>query len=70
MSPSRYGKLIIEALNQIMTTEFAAIQSISLLCASVIEAGGVIHVFGTGHSALAVADTFYQRHPDSQRRTK
>lgn len=60
MHSSRYAKLITELMNQVMTHESMSIQSAVLLCAETIEAGGVIHVFGTGHSALAVADTFYR----------
>jgi uncharacterized phosphosugar-binding protein len=47
-------------MNQIVVHETGAIGSAAQLCAEVIAQGGVIHVFGTGHSSHQAADTFYR----------
>jgi uncharacterized phosphosugar-binding protein len=47
-------------MNQIVAHETSAIGSAAELCADVIAQGGVIHVFGTGHSSHQAADAFYR----------
>jgi uncharacterized phosphosugar-binding protein len=47
-------------MNRIVAHEGDAIGSAAQLCTDVIAQGGVIHVFGTGHSSHQAADTFYR----------
>ncbi len=55
-----YWISITEIMNQIVAHETNAIGSAAQLCADTIARGGVIHVFGTGHSTHQVAETFYR----------
>jgi uncharacterized phosphosugar-binding protein len=57
---SAYWSSLTETMNQIVVHETNAIGSAAQLCADVIAQGGVIHVFGTGHSSHQAADTFYR----------
>jgi uncharacterized phosphosugar-binding protein len=57
---SDYWISLTETMNQIMAHETNAIGSAAQLCADAIAQGGVIHVFGTGHSSHQAADTFYR----------
>lgn len=47
-----------EVLDRIEQTQAGAIEEASQLVASVIGAGGVTHVFGTGHSRIPVEELF------------
>ena len=47
-------------MNQIVAHETNAIGSAAQLCANTIARGGVIHVFGSGHSSHQAAETFYR----------
>jgi uncharacterized phosphosugar-binding protein len=60
MHSSDYWISITETMNQIVAHEPNAIGSAAQLCADTIARGGVIHVFGTGHSSHQAADTFYR----------
>jgi uncharacterized phosphosugar-binding protein len=57
---SDYWISITETMNQIMAHETNAIGSAARLCADTIARGGLIHVFGSGHSSHQAADTFYR----------
>ncbi len=57
---SDYWSSLTETMNRILADEAGAIGSAAQLCADAIAQGGVIHVFGTGHSACQAADTFYR----------
>ena len=60
MSSSQYLSSINAIFDQILIHETDSIDAASRLCADAIIAGGVVHCFGTGHSALHVADAFYR----------
>jgi uncharacterized phosphosugar-binding protein len=57
---SDYFSSLTETMNRIVAQEAGAIGSAAQLCVDVIAQGGVIHVFGTGHSSHQAADTFYR----------
>src|SRR3989442_12347531 len=48
----------IEVLEKIKRTQSAAIEQASQICAEAIGAGGLVHLFGTGHSRLPVGEMF------------
>jgi uncharacterized phosphosugar-binding protein len=60
MHLSRYWTAITETMDRIVAQEANAIASAAQRCAGVIAQGGVLHAFGTAHSAHHVADTFYR----------
>src|SRR6516225_6204818 len=60
MSSSQYLSSINAIFDQILIHETGSIDAASRLCADAIIGGGLVHCFGTGHSALHVADTFYR----------
>ena len=60
MPSTPYLESINAMVNQIVIHETEAINSAAQCCAKVIAQGGIVHCFGTGHSALHVADTFYR----------
>jgi uncharacterized phosphosugar-binding protein len=60
MLSSDYWISVTETMNQIMAHETKAIGSAAQLCADTIAQGGVIHVFGTGHSSHQAAEMFYR----------
>jgi uncharacterized phosphosugar-binding protein len=47
-----------EILERIADTQADAIEQASTWCAEAIEAGGLVHVFGTGHSRIPVEELF------------
>src|SRR2546427_888872 len=48
----------IEVLEKIKRTQAAAIEQASQICAEAIGAGGLVHLFGTGHSRIPVEEMF------------
>ena len=58
MSVFQYRERITEVLNRIWTTQTAAIEKVSALMAKCIARGGLVHLFGSGHSVLPVQDMF------------
>src|SRR2546421_7607796 len=48
----------IELLEKIKRTQSAAIEQASQICAEAIGAGGLVHLFGTGHSRIPVEEMF------------
>jgi uncharacterized phosphosugar-binding protein len=60
MQGSIYWDALFRAMHEIRAKETGAIERSAQLCADVIAGDGVIHTFGTGHSALSVADTFFR----------
>lgn len=58
MSVFQYRDRITEVLNRIWTTQIAAIESVSAVMAKCIARGGLVHLFGSGHSVLPVQDMF------------
>jgi uncharacterized phosphosugar-binding protein len=60
MHSSNYWVSITEIINEIVAHEMIVIGQAAQLCADAIAQGGVIHVFGAGHSAHLAAETFYR----------
>jgi len=60
MHSSNFWISVTETMNQIMAHETNTIGSAAQLCADTVAQGGVIHVFGTGHSSHQAAEMFYR----------
>jgi uncharacterized phosphosugar-binding protein len=58
VSVFRYRERITEVLNRIWATQTATIEAISAVMAECIGRGGLVHLFGSGHSVLPVQDMF------------
>src|SRR4030088_1766059 len=48
----------IEILRKIQSTQSEPIEQASVICAEAIGAGGLVHLFGTGHSRIPVEEMF------------
>ncbi len=60
-SPAKnYGDTIQAVLNRIQTHEAEAVRAAAQALADRIARGGVVHVFGAGHSQLVAADTTFR----------
>src|SRR5205809_7719602 len=55
---SRFLAPAAELLHRIEDTQADALAEASRLCAEAIGAGGLVHVFGTGHSRIPVEELF------------
>ena len=58
MSVSQYRQRITEVLDRIWTTQTVTIEKIAAIMAGCIGGGGLVHMFGSGHSVLPVQDMF------------
>ena len=58
MSLVQYRQRISEVLNRIWGTQAANIERVSAVMADAIAGGGLVHLFGSGHSVLPVQDMF------------
>jgi uncharacterized phosphosugar-binding protein len=58
VSVTQYRDRIMEALNRIWETQIANIEHVSATMADCIVRGGLVHLFGSGHSVLPVQDMF------------
>lgn len=58
MSVSRYRERITEVLDRIWSTQTATIEKVAAVMAGCIASGGLVHMFGSGHSVLPVQDMF------------
>ena len=58
MSASQFRERITEALDRIWNTQTANIEKVSAVMADCIARGGLVHLFGSGHSVLPVQDMF------------
>jgi len=58
MSISKYREQVTKVLERIWTTQTASIEKAATLMAESISAGGLVHLFGSGHSVLPVQDVF------------
>ena len=54
----RWINAAIELLDRLWTTQEAAIGEAVALCAEAIGTGGLVHLFGTGHSRIPVEEMF------------
>ena len=57
---SDYLRQLHAILDRIETTQAAAISQAAALVAKALDAGGVLHVFGSGHSHLLAEEAFYR----------
>jgi uncharacterized phosphosugar-binding protein len=51
-----YIENINNLINRFKETQFNKIEKINALCAQAIASGGLVHLFGTGHSSLAILE--------------
>lgn len=58
LSVAQYRDRITEVLNRIWDTQTANIEKVSAVMADSIARGGLVHLFGSGHSVLPVQDIF------------
>jgi uncharacterized phosphosugar-binding protein len=58
MSVVQYRNRITEVLNRIWETQTKNIEKVSGVMADTIAKGGLVHMFGSGHSVLPVQDMF------------
>jgi len=58
VSVSRYRERITEVLDRIWSTQTATIEKVATVMAECISVGGLVHMFGSGHSVLPVQDMF------------
>src|SRR5215469_1373326 len=58
MSVSQYRQRITEVLDRMWTTQTVTIEKIAAIMAGCIGGGGLVHMFGSGHSVLPVQDMF------------
>lgn len=58
MSIDAYRQQITSVLDEIWTTESESIRKVAQMMAASIENGGLVHLFGSGHSVLPVLDVF------------
>jgi uncharacterized phosphosugar-binding protein len=55
---AQYFRRCHEILERIEQTQMETIQRVALMCADCIEADGLVHLFGSGHSRMAVEEIF------------
>ncbi|MFX0183173.1 MAG: sugar isomerase domain-containing protein [Candidatus Hodarchaeota archaeon] len=58
MTADQYFEAIDEVLKKIRVTQFEQIKKAAQVMADSIEHGGVVHMFGSGHSVIPVLDIF------------
>ncbi len=58
MSAEAYRDAVSRVLDQIWRTQTEAIRSAARLMADAVARGGLVHLFGSGHSVLPVQDVF------------
>ena len=58
MSATQFRERITEALDRIWETQTTNIEKVSAVMADCIARGGLVHLFGSGHSVLPVQDMF------------
>jgi len=54
----RWTTAAVALLERLMATQAPAIDKAAGICADTIAAGGLVHMFGTGHSRMAVEEMF------------
>jgi uncharacterized phosphosugar-binding protein len=53
-----WTRAAIELLEKLDRTQGAALDSAATICAAAIGGGGLVHLFGTGHSRMSVEEMF------------
>ncbi len=57
---SEFYRIVIETIEEVSRTQSSNIEKAYLWIAESIKAGGVLHVFGSGHSHVVGEDLFYR----------
>ena len=60
MTAAAYFDAVLELLKTLSVTQRDAIEEAGRLCAEAVKSGGLIHIFGTGHSHI-LAEEMYAR---------
>lgn len=60
MSALSYAKLVSSLVERIQDTQMDTIKRLATTIADSIEKGGVLHVFGSGHSHMVAEDVFFR----------
>lgn len=55
-----YRSMVLKILSEVHETQIDNIRKAASMCADSIAKGGLIYVFGTGHSMLMVLEVFYR----------
>lgn len=55
---SRYTQRMIELLMKLSTSQDEVLDRVAQRCAETIQTGGLIHLFGSGHSVIPTLDAF------------
>lgn len=58
MSMNEYREQVMKVLERIWTAQTSSIEKAAAMMAESIVAGGLVHLFGSGHSVLPVQDVF------------
>ncbi len=58
--PQRYFDLVIDLLRRLRDSQRDAVAAAADAVAATLAAGGVIHLFGTGHSHMLAEEVFYR----------
>jgi uncharacterized phosphosugar-binding protein len=53
-----YTRRMIELLDRLATTQNEILDQVAVRCADAVQAGGLIHLFGSGHSVIPTQDAF------------
>lgn len=55
-----YHEALLKLLDELRAAEAAKIKSVALKAKVAVEAGGLLHVFGSGHSAILAEEAFHR----------
>ncbi|MEU7894503.1 SIS domain-containing protein [Nonomuraea sp. NPDC049152] len=53
-----YTRLMIDLLDRLDSTQGAALDTVAERCADAVQNGGLIHLYGSGHSVIPTMDAF------------
>ncbi|MFD1936307.1 MULTISPECIES: sugar isomerase domain-containing protein [Nonomuraea] len=53
-----YTRLMIDLLDRLDSTQGAALDAVAERCADAVQNGGLIHLYGSGHSVIPTMDAF------------
>ena len=54
----RYTRALIELLDRLAETQNAVLDEVANRCADTVERGGLVHLFGSGHSVIPTIEAF------------
>jgi len=58
MATERYTDRVVELLEQLVTTQDEVLDEVARHCGDTLSSGGLVHLFGSGHSVMPVLDAF------------